>query len=368
MNSSGNILFQPIKLGEIELPNRIVMASMSRARTENPEMVPVPLQAEYYRQRASAGLIMTEGTWPSSEAIGAIHVPGLFNKKQAEGWRRVTDAVHEAGGRIFVQLGHLGAASHPDLLGGALPLAPSAVGLEQPVFTPSGFQTSPTPKAMTLGDIARTISDYARGTRLAREAGFDGVELHGIASYLLPEFLHSGFNLRADRYGGSVENRARFTLDVLEAMISEWRPGRIGLKLSPAFGAGKFQPTEHTLPTYEYLVSQVSRLKIAYLQFYHPPGDLSGTPMEALEGGTAQYFRQFYDGLIIANGGLTEKSAQAVLSSGAADLASFGSPYIANPDLVERFRQGIALSSGDPDTYYQGGSCGYADYPAASSS
>ncbi|HKT96026.1 MAG TPA: alkene reductase [Paraburkholderia sp.] len=365
MNSSSNILFQPIKLGEVELPNRIVMASLSRARTENSELVPTPLQAEYYRQRASAGLIMGEGTWPSAEAIGAIHVPGLFNEKQAEGWKRVTDTVHDAGGRIFLQLAHLGAASHPDLLGGALPLAPSAVGIEKQVFTPTGFQTSPTPKAMTLGDIARTISDYARGTRLAREAGFDGVELHGIGTYLLPEFLHSDFNLREDRYGGSIENRARFALDALEAMISEWRPGRIGFKLSPAFRLGKFQPNEQTLPTYEYLVSQVSKLKIAYLQFYHPPGDLTNTPIEALEGGTVQYFRHYYAGSIIANGGLTEESAQAVIRSGAADLVSFGALYIANPDLVERFQRGIALSSGDPDTYYQGGSRGYTDYPRA---
>lgn len=365
MHSSPDVLFQPIKLGDIELPNRIVMASLSRARTENPELIPVALQAEYYRQRASAGLIMTEGTWPSTEAIGAIHVPGLFNDKQAEGWKRVTDAVHDAGGRIFVQLGHLGAASHQDLLSGARPLAPSAVGLGQPVFTPSGFQTSPTPKAMTLGDIARTVGDYARGTRLARKAGFDGVELHGIANFLIPEFLHEGFNLREDRYGGSIENRARFALEVLEAMVSEWQPGRIGFKLSPAFGMGNFQPNGQTLPTYEYLVSQVSKLKIAYLQLYHPPGDLVGTPLEALTGGTAQHFRQFYDGLIIANGGMTLESAQAAIRSGAADLVSFGAPYIANPDLVERLQRGIPLSEGAPETYYQGGSRGYVDYPKA---
>jgi len=362
MNPSNDILFQPIRVGEIDLPNRIVMASMSRARTENPELVPTPLQAEYYRQRASAGLIMTEGTWPSTEAIGAIHVPGLFNKKQAEGWKRITDTVHEAGGRIFVQLGHLGAASHPDLLGGAPPLAPSAVGLEQPVFTPDGFRTSPTPKAMTLGDIARTIGDYARGTRLAQEAGFDGVELHGIASYLLPEFLHDRFNVRTDRYGGSHENRARFALEVLEAMISEWRPGRIGMKLSPAFGAGAFQPTEQTLPTYEYLVSEVSKLKLAYLQFYHPPGDLDGSPVQALAEGTAHHFRKFYDGVIMTNGGFTEASARTALAGGDVDLVSFGAPYVANPDLVERFQQGIPLSSGDPETYYQGGARGYTDY------
>ena len=219
---------------------------------------------------------------------------------------------------------------------------------------------------MTLGDIARTIGDCARATRLAREAGFDGVELHGIATLLLPEFLHDRFNIREDRYGGSIESRARFALDVLEAMISEWRPGRIGFKLSPAFSAGKFQPTEQTLPTYEYLVSQVSKLNIVYLQLYHPPGDLTGTPIEALQGRTVQYFRKFYDGLIIANGGLTEESAQTVISSGAADLVSFGASYVANPDLVERLARGIALSSGDPDTYYQGGSRGYTDYPRAS--
>ncbi len=287
---SSDILFQPIKVGEVELPNRVVMASMSRARTENPEHIPVALQAEYYRQRASAGLILSEGTWPSEEAIGAIHVPGLFNERQAEGWKRVTDAVHAAGGRIFVQLGHCGAASHPDLHGGRLPLAPSAVGLEQPVFTPDGFKTSPIPQAMTLGDIERTIGDYARATRLARQAGFDGVELHGIVGYLIPEFLNDAFNLREDRYGGSIENRARFPLEVLEAMISEWKAGRIGLKLSPGVGLGKLQPTAQTLPTYEYLVSRVAQLKIAYLQLYHPAGELGGHAGRGAWGGNGPLF------------------------------------------------------------------------------
>ncbi|PLZ00717.1 alkene reductase [Burkholderia sp. WAC0059] len=365
MSSSNDILFQPIKLGEVELPNRIVMASMSRARTENPGLIPIPLQAEYYRQRASAGLIMSEGTWPNTDAMGAIHVPGLFNEKQAEGWKQVTDAVHDAGGRIFVQLGHCGAASHPDLLGGALPLAPSAVALEQPVFTPGGFKTSPIPKAMTLGDIARTIGDYAHATRLAQKAGFDGVELHGIVSYLLPEFLNDRFNLREDRYGGSIENRARFVLEILEAMISEWRPGRIGLKLSPAYRQDKFQPTGQTLATYEYLISQLSKLKIAYLQLYHPVGDPTGTPVEALKDGTVQHFRKFYDGLIMANGSLTKASAETLIQSGAANLASFGAPFVSNPDLVERLQHGIPLAPADPDTYYQGGLRGYTDYPRA---
>lgn len=364
---SSDILFQPLRMGEIELPNRIVMASMSRARTENPGLIPIPLQAEYYSQRASAGLILTEGTWPSAEAIGAIHVPGLFNEQQVEGWKRITDAVHTAGGRIFVQIGHCGAVSHPDLHGGELPLAPSAVSVEYPVFTPGGFKTSPVPRAMTLGDIARTIGDYAHATRLAQKAGFDGIELHGSVGYLIPAFLHDEFNLREDRYGGSVENRARFVLETLEAMISEWRPGRIGLKLSPGVGLGKLQPTAQTLPTYQYLISQVSKLNIAYLQLQHPAGNLSGTPVAALSSGTSAYFRQFYDGLLIANGGLTEASARAILHAGDADLVSFGAPYIANPDLVERFREGFALATADQATYYQGGARGYTDYPRATS-
>ena len=362
---SNDILFQPIALGETELRNRIVMASMTRARTDDPEHVPGPAQVEYYRQRASAGLIITEGTWPSTEAVGAHYVPGLFTEKQAEGWKRVTEAVHEEGGRIFVQLGHSGAASHSDLLGGKLPLAPSAVGLEQRIFTPGGFKISSTPKAMTVDDIARTANDYAHAVRLAQKAGFDGVELHGTVNYLIPEFLSDQFNLRDDQYGGSVENRARFALEILEAMISAWRPGRIGFKISPGVSIGNFQPTGQTLPTYEHLVSQISKLKIAYLQFQHPANDLTGTPVETLNDGTTAHFRKFYDGLIMANGGLTADSARAEINSGSADLVSFGAPYIANPDLVERLQHGSTLSIADKETYYEGGTRGYTDYPRA---
>ncbi|WP_186055191.1 alkene reductase [Burkholderia gladioli] len=365
MNSSSDILFQPFKLGEIELPNRIIMASMSRARTEDPELVPVPLQAEYYRQRASAGLILSEGTWPSPEAIGAVNVPGLFNEKQVEGWKRITEAVHDAGGRIFVQLGHCGAVSHPDLLGGAQPLAPSAVSVNQPAFTPDGFKISPVPKAMALEDIARTIEDYARATRLAQKAGFDGVELHATTGYLIPEFLNDAFNLRDDRYGGSSENRARFPLEVLAAMISEWRATQIGLKISPGLSLGDFRPTAQTLPTYEYLVSRVSELNIAYIQYQHPATDLTGTPVEALMDGTARYFRRFYEGTVIANGGLDRDLAEAAIRSGDADLVAFGAPYLSNPDLVERLKRNMPLAPVPPrETWYAGGAVGYTDYPA----
>lgn len=363
---STDILFQPITLGEIDLANRIVMASMSRARTENTALIPVPLQAEYYRQRASAGLILTEGTWPSREAIGAVNAPGLFTEAQAEGWKRVTDAVHDAGGRIVVQLGHCGAVSHPALLGGALPLAPSTVSVNQQVFTPGGFQTSPVPAAMTSADISRTIGDYAAATRLAQKAGFDGVELHGTVGYLIPEFLNDRFNLREDDYGGSIENRCRFPLQILEAMASEWRPGRVGFKLSPALSMGDLQPTAQTLPTYEHLVAQVSKLKIAYMQFQNSATDLTGTPVDALKDGTAQYFRQFYDGRIIANGGLTKASAETLLRSGGADVVAFGAPYLSNPDLVERFRNDVVLAPvPSRETWYAGGARGYTDYTRA---
>ncbi|MBS3666349.1 alkene reductase [Vreelandella boliviensis] len=365
MNSHDSILFKPATLGEVELRNRVIMASMSRARTSNPELIPIPLQVEYYKQRASAGLILSEGTWPSQEAIGAADVPGLFTDKQVEGWKPVTEAVHEAGGRIFVQLGHCGAASHSALLGGAQPLAPSAVNLNHQVFA-DGFQQTTTPRAMTAGDIARTVEDYARATRLAQQAGFDGVELHGTVGFLIPQFLSDKFNLRDDEYGGSVENRIRFPLQVLEAMISEWRPGRVGLKLSPAAGMGDLQPTAATLPTYERLVSRVSALKIAYLQLQESPEDLTGTPVEALKEGSARYFRPFFEGPIIANGGLDKARAEGVIASGAADAAAFGSPYLSNPDLVERLQRGAPLAPvPSRETWYGGGAAGYVDYPSA---
>ena len=371
--SNDSILLKPIRLGEIELPNRIIMASMTRARTENVTHVPIPLQAEYYSQRASAGLIMTEGTWPSKEAIGAINVPGLFNREQVEGWKRVTDAVHEAGGRIVVQLGHIGAASHPDLLGGEQPVGPSAISLNCDAFTPEGPKPVPVPRPMTIDDIHRTVEHYAHSTRLAQEAGFDGVELHGIANYLVPQFLSELTNQRDDEYGGSAENRARFPLELLAGMVSEWSAGRVGMKLSPGISMGTIVPTEETLPTYEHLVSRISEMKLAWIQFLNPvtdllgpPADLTGTPVAALQNGSAPHFRRFFTGPIIANGSLTKERAEAVIEAGYADAAAFGALYLSNPDLVERFVQGLALAPiPSKDTWYAGGATGYADYPRA---
>ena len=365
MNTSTQPLLEPIAIGDLELPNRIVMAPMTRARANNPDLAPTALHAEHYAQRASAGLIISEGTWPSREAIGAINVPGIFTDVQAEAWKGVTDAVHAAGGRIFLQLGHVGGASHPDHLGGSLPAAPSAVNPKQKIFTPQGFKESVTPRAMTLGDIQRTIGDYATAAKLGRQAGFDGVELHGSNIYLIPQFLNDHFNTREDRYGGSAENRARFVLEVLEAVISGWNPGRVGLRLSPGFSMGGFGPTAQTLPTYEYLIGKLSKLTLAYLHLVHPSTDLAATPVEALKIGTAKYFRKIYSGRIVANGGFGWKSGNAIVATGDADLVSFARLYIANPDLVERFASDVTLAEGNPETYYRGGASGYIDYPRA---
>jgi N-ethylmaleimide reductase len=358
-------LLAPYKLGQIELKNRIVMASMTRGRTTDPGHVPNELQVEYYRQRAGAGLILTEGTWVSQDAIGFINVPGLFTAAQADGWRNVTDAVHAEGGVIFAQLAHSGAVSHPDFFGGELPLAPSAVNPGLQAFTPTGFKETVTPRAMTLAEILRTIGDYRSAARNAQEAGFDGVELHCATTYLLPQFLNSELNIREDAYGGSSENRCRIVLDILNELIGVWGPGRVGVKISPTVNQGGFRPTDETVETYEHLVARLNRLPLSHLQILRAPDDLSGTPVEALQD-TVGYYRSRFQGSVIANLGYDKTSATSVIERGEADLVSFAKPFISNPDLVRRFERDLPLTPPVVETFYQGGPEGYVDYtPAA---
>jgi N-ethylmaleimide reductase len=245
-------LFAPYKLGLAELKNRIVMASMTRGRTTNPGHVPNELQVQYYRQRAGAGLILTEGTWVNRDAIGFINVPGLFTDAQIDGWRNVTDAVHDEGGVIFAQLAHSGAISHPDFFDGGLPLAPSAVNPGLRAFTSTGFKDTVTPRAMTVEEIQRTVGDYRAAAQNAQEAGFDGVELHCATTYLLPQFLNSELNIREDAYGGSPENRCRIVLEILNGLIEVWGPSRVGVKISPTMNQGGFRPTNATVETYDF--------------------------------------------------------------------------------------------------------------------
>ena len=357
-------LFAPYKLGLAELKNRIVMASMTRGRTTNPGHVPNALQVQYYRQRAGAGLILTEGTWVNRDAIGFINVPGLFTDTQIDGWRNVTDAVHDEGGVIFAQLAHSGAISHPDFFDGGLPLAPSAVNPGLRAFTSIGFKDTLTPRAMTVEEIQRTVGDYRAAAQNAQEAGFDGVELHCATTYLLPQFLNSELNIREDAYGGSPENRCRIVLEILNGLIEVWGPSRVGVKISPTMNQGGFRPTNATVETYDYLVDALNRLPLSHLQVLRATASLSGTPVEALQD-TVGYYRARFEGSVIANFGYDKASATSLVERGGADLVSFAKPFISNPDLVRRFERDLPLTPPVVETFYQGGADGYVDYASA---
>jgi len=355
-------LLSPFNLNDMPLRNRVVMASMTRGRATNADLVPTELHVEYYRQRASAGLIMAEATWVSEHAIGSINVPGLFSDEQMAAWRAVTDAVHGAGGRIYAQVGHSGAVSHPDFFEGGLPLAPSAINPGLQAFTPHGFKDTVTPRAMTLAEIEATISSYAAAARNARRAGFDGVELHSATTYLLPQFLNSALNQRTDRYGGSPENRARIVVEILAAMIAEWPGGKVGVKISPAASMGGFAPTSESVPTYDHLVKGLNNLPLSHLQVVRAPKVDAGGPVAAIAD-TIGYYRARYRGVLIANGGFDAATGAAEIAQGRADLISFGRPFISNPDLARRFAEDLPLSPSDGATYYQGDREGYLDYP-----
>jgi N-ethylmaleimide reductase len=366
MISETTSLFDPIALGDLALPNRIVMASMTRGRADNAGLVPSALNAEYYAQRASAGMILTEGTWPSPDAIGYINVPGIYTDAQEQGWRLVTDAVHAAGGRIFVQLGHTGTAAHPSLRGGVVPAGPSAVNPLQNVFAAGGFTATVTPRAMTIADIQGVVDDYRSAAVRAKRAGFDGIELHGSSTYLIPQFLNERLNIRDDDYGGSPEKRARFLFESLEALISVWGRDRVGIKLAPGVtNVGGFVATDATIPTYEHVVDRLNDYPLAYLQLAKYAGDLAGSPVEWLNDNLFVHFRPRFRGTLIANGGFTFEHGNAIIADGLADLVSFALPFIANPDLVERFANGIPLATAARDTFYAGGPHGYIDYPRA---
>jgi N-ethylmaleimide reductase len=358
-------LFSPYTLGAVELRNRIVMAAMTRGRATNSGLVPTDLHVEYYRQRATAGLIMTEATWVSRAGIGFINVPGLFTAEQVEGWQRVTDAVHAEGGKIFAQLAHSGSISHPDFFDGELPPAPSAVNPGLRAFTAEGFKDTVTPRAMTLDEIRATVDDYSAAGRNAKAAGFDGVEVHAGTTYLLPKFLNSVLNVRDDDYGGSPENRARIVIEIVDALIADWGEGRVGVKISPTMAMGGFNPTDETVETYDVLVAALDTRPLSHLQVVKAPNDLSATPIAALQD-TVHHYRERFAGTLIANFGYDLAKGNASLAEGEADLVSFGKFFISNPDLVRRFAEDIALSPPNPETFYQGDEKGYLDYAMAS--
>jgi N-ethylmaleimide reductase len=367
MKNTAQALLEEYQLGDLKLKNRVIMAPMTRARATNAGLVPTPLMARYYAQRASAGLILSEGTWMSSKAIGFINVPGIYTREQIEGWKLVTKAVHDKGGLIFSQLGHIGSASHPDFFDGELPAGPSAINPQTHSFTPEGFKETLTPRELTAAEIKQTVQDFKQAARNAKEAGFDGVEVHAQAGMLIPQFLSMATNQRADKYGGSIENRARIVFEILDAIIEVWDSTRVAIKFTPVAisHVGVVKPDEETIPMFQYILKKLSDYNLAYLHIVGPAEDLTGTPVEALQHNYFSHFRHHYRGRLMANLGFTQESGNAILIEGTADLVSFGTPFIANPDLVERFKYNLPLSEANRDTYYAGNENGYADYPAA---
>ena len=349
-------LLTTVRIGAWDLPNRIVMAPLTRLRS-SPGRVPNALMAEYYRQRASAGLILSEATSVTPQGVGYPDSPGIWSDEQVEGWKLVTKAVHDAGGRIVCQLWHVGRISDPVYLGGDLPVAPSAIAPAGHVSLVRPLKDYVTPRALREDEIPGIIEAYRRGADNARRAGFDGVELHGANGYLPDQFLHSGSNKRTDSYGGSVENRARFHLEALDAIIGVWGADRVGLHLSPADDSHDVHDTDPAA-IYGHLFREASKRGIAFI-FAREPGEREGRLSPSL--------RKQFSGAFIANQKFTRESGETALASGEADAVAYGVPYIANPDLVERFARRASLNTPNPDTFYPQGrpaEIGYTDYPA----
>jgi N-ethylmaleimide reductase len=349
----------------INLKNRIVMAPMTRSRADNKGNVPTDeLQGLYYEQRASAGLIITEGSQVSKDAVGYINTPGIYSDEQVEGWKKVTKRVHDKGGKIFIQLWHVGRMSHPDFHNGELPLSSSAINPNAKSFTPDGFKDTVTPKEMTIEEIQTTVKDFQNAAANAVKAGFDGVEIHSSNGYLFHQFFNGTSNTRTDEYGGSVENKTRFFFEVLDAIKEVIPEEKIGARFNPSLN-GVFGMTmdEDTIPTFEYIIKKLNDYNLAYIHLSEPFTDVSEIPYAVSE--IAKHFRPLYNGTLIINAGFDQEKGNKVIENGYADMVAFGKPYVSNPDLVERFENNLKLAEWDEDTFYTPGAKGYTDYPSA---
>ncbi|GAB4045780.1 alkene reductase [Spirosoma litoris] len=358
-------LFSEAKLGALTLTNHIVMAPMTRSRALG--NIPNDMMAEYYAQRASAGLIITEGTSPSPNGLGYARIPGIYSAEQIEGWKKITSAIHQKGSKVFIQLMHTGRISHSaNMPQGAEILAPSSVAAAGDMWTDSeGMVSNATPREMTQADIKATIQEFIQAAKNAVEAGFDGIELHGANGYLIEQFLSPRSNQRTDEYGGAIENRARFLLEIVAGSIEAIGADKVGLRLSPFGAAGDLLPhSEDNHDLYVYLTAKLNELGIVYLHLV----DHSGLGAPAVPEATVDAIREQFKGTLILCGSYTASRAEADLESGKADLVAFGRPFIANPDLVERLETGAELAQLDPATLYAPGTDGFAqgyiDYPA----
>ena len=361
-----NTLFTSLELGAVSLRNRIVMAPLTRMRAKMPGNIPWGLNATYYRQRASAGLIISEATAVSPLGHGYFHTPGIHTEGQAEGWKLVTSAVHDTGGKIFLQLWHVGRQSHNDLQpNGELPVAPSALASNgQSPVAPGVLKDHPVPRALETSEIAGIVEEYKRGAELAKLAGFDGVEIHAANGYLLEQFLSDHANVRTDKYGGSLVNRSRLILEVTEAVTSVWQGGRVGIRLSPANTYGGITHTDR-FGTYSHILRELNQFQLAYIHLVEPRIAGSSEAAQFDEALNSRHFKPLITGdtKLISAGGHTLASGTEAVQSGEADAIAWGRQFIANPDLVERFAKNAPLNRYDRETFYGGTEKGYLDYP-----
>ena len=355
-------LFQPGRIGDIEIANRVVMAPLTRSRADEPrgDVPGSAINIDYYRQRSGAGLIISEGTQVAPGGKGYMATPGIYSDAQVEGWKRITDAVHAAGSKIVAQIWHVGRITHPALTGGLRPVAPSAVAPKGVVaYTHEGKVEVPVPQELSTAEIAEIVEQYRRGAANAIRAGFDGVEIHGANGYLIDQFLRDGANHRTDAYGGSPENRARFALEVVDAVAAEIGAGRTGIRLSPVT---PFNDLSDSNPqaVFGHLVQELDQRGIAFIHFIE---GATGGPRD-VPGFDFAWARRAFRGTYIANNGYDRAMAIEAVDSGRADAVAFGRLFIANPDLVQRLKRGAPLNTPNPQTFYTPGPVGYTDYPA----
>lgn len=348
-------LFTPIKLGAIECPNRIFMAPLTRARAGEAHL-PNDLMAEHYAQRASAGLLIAEATMAMEDCSSFWKEPGIYSQAQIDGWKKVTDAVHAKGGRIFLQVWHGGRTCHPALNKGKTPVAPSAIAVEDEVYTPEGKLPYTVPRELTLEEIPTIIQGFKQAAINAKAAGFDGVEVHGANGYLIDQFLRDGSNHRTDSYGGSIENRARFLFEVLQATIDVWGSDRVGLRISPVNSYNSMRDSNPIALT-EWLSNKLNEYNLAYLHIMR--SDFFGVQKEDV----LSVCEKNYQGNLISNMGYDAAEAEAAIANTSIDAIAFGVSFLANPDLPERIKTGAPLNEANPDTFYSDGPEGYIDYP-----
>ncbi len=360
-------LFAPLRLGAIEIAHRIVMAPLTRMRSSQPGNVPNLLMAEYYAQRATpGGLLIAEATQISQQGQGYPATPGIHSPAQVAGWKLVTDAVHARGGKIVLQLWHVGRTSHSSFHNGALPVSASAIRPSGQTMTVDWkMADTETPRSLEISEIPAIVADYVTATKNAQAAGFDGVELHSANGYLLDQFLHNGSNQRTDQYGGSIENRCRLTLEVLDAICAAWSADRVGIRLSPHGIFGDMSDS-NTPALFGHLIAELNKRHIAYLHLIEPRATSAGGSDAVMEGApdVIANYRGLFSGKVIAAGGFDAQSAADEVGSGQADAIAFGRNFISNPDLVERIRRGEAWTHYNRATFYGGGAVGYTDYPA----